>query len=76
MLLTQFFNFVYQCISPYLRVLKQVALMTPLRAFCAARDAFGNFQIIDIYVIYFIHRCLKALHYRVNKFLLNKHRDS
>jgi len=36
---------------------------------------FGSFQIINIQVILFIHRCLKVLDQRVNNFLLNEHRD-
>jgi len=36
---------------------------------------FGNFQIIIIYIIEFIHRCLRVLGYRVNKFLLKERRD-
>ena len=37
---------------------------------------FRSFQIFNIQVISFIHRCLKVLHQRVNNFLLNEHRDS
>jgi len=42
--------------------------MWPVTAFCAARDAFGDFQIFNIKVIWFIHPCLKML---VNKFQTN-----
>jgi len=33
---------------------------------------FGNFEIINISVFLFIHRCLKVLGQRVNKFILNQ----
>jgi len=36
---------------------------------------FGNFQINNIHVIYFIHRCLKVFGQRVNKFLSNERID-
>jgi len=31
---------------------------------------FGNFQIINIQIIYFIHRCLKLLRQQVNRLVL------
>jgi len=31
---------------------------------------FGNFHTINIQVFYFIHRCLKVIRQRVNKFFL------
>jgi len=35
---------------------------------------FGSFQIINIQLISFIHRCLKVLGQRVNNFLSNERR--
>jgi len=41
-----------------------------------AAMVFGNFQIINIYIIQFIKRYLKVLGQRVNKFHLNECRDA
>jgi len=48
--------------------------MWPARVFCAICDALGNFQIINIYLILFVHQRLKVS-WRVNKFLLKKRGD-
>jgi len=55
--------------------MQPVGRMWPTRAFCVAHDAFQNFQLINICIIYFIHCHLKVLDQRMNKFLLNKCSD-
>jgi len=62
-------NTVANCI--YTRVLKHVTRGYFLRPVLL----FGSFQIINMQVILFVHRCLKVLDQRVNNFLLNKHGD-
>jgi len=52
-----------------------VSKTRPAWVFCAARDAFWEFQTINLYVIYFIHRCLKVLGQLINKFLSNERRE-
>jgi len=39
---------------------------------CSPLTLFGNFEIINIQVILFIHWCLKVLGQRVNKLILNQ----
>jgi len=44
------------------------------RAFCAARDAFWEFQIINKIQFVFFYQYLQVLGQRINKFLLNERR--
>jgi len=59
----------------YIRGLKHAGRMWPANAFCAARDAVWDRVSLDAAVCIMSYSTHKVLSCRVNKFLLNEHRD-